>query len=239
MPVQEHKPGANSGESSYTGKGIGLKPPAQFRENTARISPVMNYSFHVVQAFKPGKNKNTVAADNALTSVGTNAVVQRFGQQVEPDDEPQLVNHIVNYRLAQNYHQYGFAHGEHNVAVAFNGWETDHSHNGRHGEENLDIQIMNLYGNRNGVNRIHTEREPCDECEVFLTNNYINPGILAENDITWWAGYQLPPEERKKEKVALRDTVMEGVERKGLMDIDGSQSRFGRVRNLNPRLIDP
>ena len=157
----------------------------------------------------------------------TQHTIQCFGRQVDPDDEPQLYQHIINYRANRNYHQQAFARGGHNVAVAYdnnNGiWLTDHSHNGLHGEVNVDGQVG---AQRNQVTRIHTEREPCVPCEQFIRNNYITPGILTENQVTYWTGYQ---SKRKKGNKELKDIIGLGMIKRAFNKVKGSITRSGRV----------
>ncbi len=166
----------------------------------------------------------------------TGLVMQRFGRQVEPGDEVQLVQLIQSYRNVQGYHQRAFARGGHNVAVAFNGLgmviATRHSNGGNHGEVNLDNAVG--AANRGTVGRIHTEREPCGGCETMITNNYITPGHLAENEVTYWGEYQV-----KKEKgtAALKDLIETSYEKESMKKIEGSVSKAGRVSHANPKYV--
>jgi len=164
----------------------------------------------------------------------TGLVMQRFGRQVEPGDEVQLVQLIQQYRDAQGYHQRAFARGGHNVAVAFNGLgqviTTRHSNGGNHGEVNLDNAIG--AGNRGTVGRIHTEREPCGDCETMITNNYITPGHLTEQDVTYWGEYQV---KKDKGTAALKDLIETSYEKELMKKIEGHVSKSGRVSYANPK----
>jgi hypothetical protein len=160
-------------------------------------------------------------------------VMQRFGRQVDPD--PQLVEVVRRYRNDQNYHEYGFARGEHNVAAAFNGnviTAMQHSNGGRHGEVNLDNAVG--AAGRANVTGIFTEREPCVGCAGTITNNYITPGHLTENDVTWWAEYQT---NKEKGKAALKDITYGAAEEKAVKNVGGSVSRSGRVSQPNPKYV--
>lgn len=176
------------------------------------------------------KMSSKSSGDQGLFPI-TQCVIQRFGTPVEPEDEPALVQHIQAYRNTQNYHERAFARGEHNVAVAYNAagiWRTDHSHNGRHSEDNLNRQAP-IVANRALVTRIHTEREPCEDCEGIITNDYITPGILTENNVTYWGEYQ-DKEERKVGTQVVKDITETAYEQSFLGKVGGSQSRSGRTR---------
>lgn len=158
-------------------------------------------------------------------------VVQCFGREVEPADEPDLEAYVVLYRAAANYHQRAFARGEHNVAVAFNAggpFTIDHSHTGRHSEDNLNRQPA-VAGNRAAVTRIHTEREPCGNCENIITNDFITPGHFTENEVTYWGEYQ-DKVKKKKGTVTVKDIAQSGIEKMFVSGIGGSKSSFGRER---------
>ncbi len=166
----------------------------------------------------------------AGNAVVTGLVMQRFGRQVDPAHEPGLWAHVIAYRMARPR---AWILGNHNVAVAINGAggfiATRHSNGAGHAEVNLDADPA-VAGNRPGVARIHTEREPCGGpaagCEALIRANYITPGIFTANEVTWWGDYQ---QKRDEGRETVKTAALWGAEDVVVKGMAGTVTASGRA----------